>query len=96
MMCSCFFVLSEIKCLFNQIKEELISDKRISKDQIIFINVPSLTIKSIVFPMKQKLLFAIIKLFMYLDHGRYELALAKSTIRKYTEANGYMDYHTTC
>ena len=27
--------------------------------------------------MKQKLLFAIIKLFLYLDHGRYELANSK-------------------
>ena len=32
----------------------------------------------------------------YLDHGRYELALAKSTIRRDTEANEYMSYHTTC
>ena len=27
--------------------------------------------------MKQKLLFAIIKLFLYLDPGRYELAISK-------------------
>ena len=43
-----------------------------------------------------KVTFAIILLFIYLDHGRYELALAKSTIRRNTGANGYMGYHTTC
>ena len=46
-----------------------------------------------------KVTFAIILLFIYLDHGRYELvnkALTKSTIRRNTEANGYMGYHTTC